>query len=237
MKRLSLNGIAIDFPTPHELAERIGVMLRGTRVYHIATINPEFIVEASRNPAFRSILATVDLATADGAGIILAAKLRGIPVRLSDRITGVTLTQLLLREAELRQYPVAVLLKSNSLVTDKRLASYLTEAYPSLIFAIHREPYDIAQIASRHPRILFSALGSPSQEFWIRDRAKEIPGVNIALGVGGTFDLLSGTIQHAPPLLRSRGLEWLWRLFKEPHRLPRILRATIVFPVHMMIRK
>lgn len=237
MKRFTLNGISIELLSTTELDQRIRMMLRGTRVHHIVTVNPEFIVTARHDRAFRNLLATADLATADGTGIILAARMRGIRATLSERITGVDLTVKLLTLANNDRLRVMIALKQNSLVTEDRLRALLKDRFPHALVTIIREPYDLPLIHEAQPHILFSALGSPAQEFWIREHAKHIPSLRIALGIGGTFDLLSGTIQRAPRGMQKMGLEWLWRLALEPKRLPRILRATIVFLTNVLLKR
>jgi N-acetylglucosaminyldiphosphoundecaprenol N-acetyl-beta-D-mannosaminyltransferase len=86
-------------------------------------------------------------------------------------------------------------------------------------------------IRSAAPTIVLVGLGAPKQERWIERHADAFPSVRIMIGVGGAFDMWAGSKRRAPRAFRALGLEWLWRLALEPRRLPRILRATVVFPV------
>jgi|SRR6185295_1324304 len=86
-----------------------------------------------------------------------------------------------------------------------------------------------ALINSSQAEVLFVGLGSPKQEFWIAENLKQCPNIRFAMGVGGAFDFLSGVQKRAPSWLRSIGLEWLYRLIKEPHRFSRIWNATVKF--------
>ena len=79
------------------------------------------------------------------------------------------------------------------------------------------------------PDILFVAFGMGKQEKWIYENLAKMPSVRIAMGVGGAFDYISGNVSRAPRLLRKFGLEWVYRLFKEPRRIGRIFNATIKF--------
>lgn len=88
------------------------------------------------------------------------------------------------------------------------------------------DPETFRRIQSVMPDILFVAYGSPKQEFWIRRNLSSLPFVRAAIGVGGAFDFYAGKIRRAPSFLRKVGLEWLWRLFRQPFRLPRIWNAT-----------
>jgi N-acetylglucosaminyldiphosphoundecaprenol N-acetyl-beta-D-mannosaminyltransferase len=81
------------------------------------------------------------------------------------------------------------------------------------------------------PEVLLVAFGHPKQETWIRQALHEFPSVRVAVGVGGTLDVWGGSLRRAPMLMRRLGLEWMWRLWQEPHRLGRIWRAVVVFPL------
>lgn len=92
-------------------------------------------------------------------------------------------------------------------------------------------PEENAKILERinlaHPDILFVALGAPKQEKWIRRNLEKMPSVRVAMGVGGSFDVICGKIRRAPRFWQSHGLEWLWRLLMQPRRLGRICNATL----------
>ena len=84
------------------------------------------------------------------------------------------------------------------------------------------------------PDILFVAFGHGKQEKWINEYLRDLPSVKIAMGVGGAFDYLSGQTSRAPLWMRKIGLEWLYRLIREPKRLKRIWRAVIIFPIYFV---
>lgn len=92
----------------------------------------------------------------------------------------------------------------------------------------------LAKIKQSRPDILFVAFGCPKQEKFIIRYLSKLKSVRIAIGVGGAFDILSGKIQRAPKLFRFFGLEWLWRLVKEPKRIKRIYTATVKFPLNFL---
>ncbi|MCK4919117.1 MAG: WecB/TagA/CpsF family glycosyltransferase [Candidatus Pacebacteria bacterium] len=87
----------------------------------------------------------------------------------------------------------------------------------------------IQRIDEANPDVLFVALGAPKQEIWIHENLKKLPSVKLAIGIGGSFDFISGKIKRAPIVFQKTGLEWLWRLFLEPKRIKRIYNATIKF--------
>lgn len=84
----------------------------------------------------------------------------------------------------------------------------------------------IARINVKSPDIIFVALGAPRQEKWIAENVPELPSVRVAMGVGGSLDVIAGKIRRAPKILQVHGLEWLWRLLQEPKRIKRIYNAT-----------
>ena len=95
----------------------------------------------------------------------------------------------------------------------------------------------IGRINDAAPRILLVALGQGKQEKWIFAHLDKLPSVKLAVGVGGSFDYISGLTPRAPKFLRRAGLEWLYRLIREPKRWPRILNAIIVFPLLILKEK
>jgi len=87
------------------------------------------------------------------------------------------------------------------------------------------------------PDCIFVALGAPRQEEWIRDNISKYPTVKIAMGVGGSFDFISGRVRRAPIIFRNIGIEWLWRLAVQPWRARRIFNAVIFFPLTVLREK
>ncbi|MBU1992726.1 WecB/TagA/CpsF family glycosyltransferase, partial [Patescibacteria group bacterium] len=85
-------------------------------------------------------------------------------------------------------------------------------------------------IVNSGTEVLFVAYGAPAQEMWISRNLKFLKTVRLAVGVGGAFDFLSGKVKRAPGWMRKIGLEWLYRLIKEPRRIRRIINAVIKFP-------
>ena len=88
---------------------------------------------------------------------------------------------------------------------------------------------DLAKINKARPDYLFVGLGAPKQEKWIYHNLPKMPSVKLAMGVGGAFDYISGRVKRAPRFMRSLGLEWLYRLIRQPWRFPRIVTAVLKF--------
>lgn len=232
---MEILGIHVDNLTMSEALQKIQGFLEDRRQHYIVTINPEFIVRAQKDDDFRKILNQANLAIPDGTGIIWASRWLGEP--LKERVAGTDLVERIMnRESGIRDR--IFLLGGRGGVAEKIAGQWLKIAG----FAEDTENAELfARIRQCQPNILLVALGAPKQEKWIADNLAKVPSVKLAIGVGGAFDFLSQKIKRAPVFMQKIGLEWLWRFMKEPKRLPRIFRATIIFPLlvlrHSYIRK
>lgn len=245
-KRLTVAGVPVDPLTFDQAATRAVELLSDGCQHLVVTPNPEMAVLADRDPSFRKILESSDLALADGFGLRLAARLEG--ERIPETITGVVFTLILASIAE--QENCSVYLLGGGKGIAERAAKGLKDNYPKLkiagaehggkirwIAGAWQEERDlVSRIASAKPDILLVALGHGKQERWIRHHLERLPGVKIAIGVGGTFDFLAGEVWRAPHMVRALHLEWLWRLIIQPWRAPRIFEATFVF-LWMVLKK
>nr|WP_245527918.1 WecB/TagA/CpsF family glycosyltransferase [Ammonifex degensii] len=215
----------MDPVTLEEAVERITSLLRAGGSHQILTLNPEYLFRAQKERDLLEIAWRASLVTADGVGILWAARRLGFP--LPERVTGIDLMVALCRRAAAEGLSV-YLLGSRPGVAEEA-AQRLLQRFPSLkvagtqhgYFTPAEEPEVLEQVRQARPQFLFVGLGSPRQERWI-DRHKEELGVPILMGVGGSFDVLSGRVRRAPPLFQRVGLEWLWRLINEPRRLGRM---------------
>lgn len=203
---------------------------RPARLHQVCTVNPEFVMEARRNPEFRGLLNSADLATPDGAGIIAAARLLGTPVK--GRATGVAIVERLAQLSAEKGHRLFMLGAAPGVAEEA--AQVLSRRYAAVriagTYAGSPEQRDLPDILDRlaaaQPDILLVAYGAPRQDLWIRANRDALPSsVRVAMGVGGVFDYLSGRVPLAPPLLRRIGLEWLYRLARQPWRWRRILRV------------
>jgi N-acetylglucosaminyldiphosphoundecaprenol N-acetyl-beta-D-mannosaminyltransferase len=200
------------------------------RLHHVVTVNPEFIMEARHNRPFRDLLNTADLATPDGVGIVLAARMLGDRVR--GRATGVAIVGGLAELSQRRGYTLFLLGAAPGVAEEA--AQALRRLYPQVrvvgTYAGSPQEADLPDILARlhraQPDVLLVAYGAPRQDLWIQRHHEALPGsVKLAMGVGGVFDYLSGRVPLAPTLMRRIGLEWLYRLIKQPWRWRRILRV------------
>lgn len=194
---------------------------------HLVTLNPEYVMLARRDGEFREVLRQADLATADGIGIVLAArwlypgKARAHPLR---RITGVDLVEKLAGTGEARLF-----LLGGAPGIASRAAVRLTSQNPGFMPAglwaggspeVRDDPESLARIRESGAGVVLVAYGAPGQIHWIARNQDALAslGVRLAIGVGGAFDYLAGAIPRAPGWMRRAGLEWLYRLVRQPWR-------------------
>lgn len=204
----------------------------GPALYTVA-INPEKIMRARREPGLRPVLEQAGLRIPDGVGVVVASRLRG--GRVSGRVTGIDLTMALAAEAARRAWPV-YLLGAAPGVAEAAAAVY-RQRFPGFVVAGVADGYfrgrdaDVAAAVRKSgARILLLALGSPAQEYWLHAHLAQT-GCRVGVGVGGTFDVLAGRTERAPRFMQRLGLEWLYRLVREPSRY----RRMAVLPVFLLL--
>ncbi len=213
--------------------------------YKIFTPNPEMIVKAQKDEYFKQVLNSSDLNLCDGMGVRIFTGVKRVP--------GVDFMIELCQLAVEQGKRIYLLGSGNDEVVYKVFLKLLKK-FPSLKIsgydkgpeineslstgqrsftppACGRQVQDdsIEKINKAQPDILFVAFGMGKQEKWIYENLTSMPSVKIAMGVGGSFDFISGKAKRAPLFLRQLGLEWLYRLVQEPRRFGRIFNATVKF--------
>jgi N-acetylglucosaminyldiphosphoundecaprenol N-acetyl-beta-D-mannosaminyltransferase len=198
-------------------------------------------MEAQNNEEFREVLNST-LSVPDSTGVRWAAKyLYGENI---VKIPGVDLAYDICKLSAAREYRIFLLGGESGIAGKAKLN--LVKKYKSLHvvgtldgISINPDKEDsetIAQINRSKCNIIFVSLGAPKQELWIARNMDKLRA-NVFIGLGGTLDFISGKIPRAPSLFRKLNLEWLYRVFVEPRRLRRILRAVFVFPVKVILSK
>lgn len=233
MERVSILGVPIDPVTQDEAMLRISQMLSEGGKHHITTPNNEMLVAACSNTTFRAVLQASDLNIPDSTGLLWAARVTGQSI--PERVTGVDTVARLLRSLSSEhpvfflggRYGVAQRAAENVKSRNQEIKITCFEGSPS-----EEEAADIiARINESGAHLLLVAYGAPKQDMWINQHLMQLTSVRVAMGVGGTFDFLSGHITRAPKWMRKTGLEWAWRLLLQPTRIGRIFTALVRFPI------
>ena len=244
-------GVKVNKITGKKVLDKIKDFLLSDGQNYIVTLNPEMVVEAQDDNYFKKIISNASLVIPDGIGILLAYKFVNND-NLPERISGVDLIYKICEADFIRDKKIYLLGAEKGIAN--KAARVLSEKYNYLNIVGAEEgmrskipnsklqipnsddtKYNkinnnlIQKINNTKPNIIFVAFGVPKQEKWIYENLKKMPSVKLAIGVGGSFDFISGKTKRAPLILQKFGLEWLWRLILEPRRIKRIYNATVKF--------
>jgi len=191
----------------------------------IIAINPEKILKAKENDEIKKILNKADYQIPDGIGVIYASKLK--KGKIKSRITGIDLMDKICLLANNEKYKIFLYGAEEEVV--KKAKKCLEQKYSNIKIVGYLNGYVndldkiIKTINKSKADILFVALGSPKQERWIIQNKEKIDAY-VLQGVGGSFDVISGNIKRAPIWMQKYGLEWLYRILKEPKRILRQIK-------------
>lgn len=226
-------GFRVDLIGFEGALERAVEAAQNCKNLHIVTINPEMIMLARKNSEFARILNEAELVIPDGIGIKLALKFKGIE---AEQIRGVDFSHKLIEFAAQKGLKVALLGAKEEVLSKAR--QKLTDEFNNLNIVYTRNGYFenddeiINEIAGAAPQVILVALGAPRQENIISKLkvrlAQDDKGAAM-IGVGGTFDVFSGTVEQAPAIWQKLGLEWLYRTIKQPERFRRIFPTLPLF--------
>ena len=230
MNQARVLGVRVDCLDMQASLDRIEQFVDAGGHHLVATVNPEFVMRARADPDFARVLESADLCLADGSGVVWAARRQGCAMR--EPVTGVDLIPPLAALCARRGFRIFLLGAEPGVAND--LASRLRVEHPELEVEAHAGTPDpsadaatLALIRAHKPQVLLVAYGHPKQELWI-DRMRESLGLAVAMGVGGSFDYLTGRIPRAPTWMRRARLEWLFRLVRQPSRV----RRMAVLPIY-----
>lgn len=209
-----------------------------SQLFHVITVNPEITMACQKDSLLRSIVNEAGLITADGIGIVMVSRLRGC--KLPERVTGYDTLLKLLDSGNQKKWSFYFL--GADPITNEKVCEVIGEKYPDLLllgrhhgfFNQHEEGQLVEEIASLKPDILVVALGAPYAERWIHKHKTKL-NAKIAIGVGGSLDVISGKVKATPEIWKRLNLEWLFRLIQQPSRwkrqliLPRFFIRALLF--------
>jgi N-acetylglucosaminyldiphosphoundecaprenol N-acetyl-beta-D-mannosaminyltransferase len=223
-------GVRVDCVDMPSALKRIESLVEAGGHHLVATVNPEFVMRAHSDREFARALESADLCLPDGSGVVWAARRQGC--EMQGPVTGTDLIPPLADLCARREWRLFLLGAGPRVAAD--LAARLKAQHPALEVAHHEgsaEPSaddeTVRAVAEHRPHVLLVAFGAPKQELWIERAGRRIE-VPVAIGVGGAFDYLTGRIPRAPGWMRRAGMEWLFRLVRQPWRL----RRMAVLPIY-----
>lgn len=230
-------GVRFDDLTQQEAAQQGRQLLEEDKFHYVVTPNPEFLLAAEKDPEFRRVLNAADLVLPDGIGVVYSAKILGTP--LKERVPGIEFAEAML--SALNEMGGRLYLLGAKPGVAEAAAERLQAQYPGLKIAGTHDGYFkedapvVEAIRESGADCVFVCLGAPKQELWM---AKNGPatGAHVLCGLGGSLDVFAGTVERAPKFWSDHGLEWFYRLCKEPKRIGRMMKLPL-FLVHVRQEK
>ncbi len=282
--RMNILGVRVDNLEKKEILEKISHFLNEEKFRQIATVNPEFILQAQKDEKFKNILNDCDLNVADGMGIEIA--FWWLRSKLKNRLAGIDLMQEILKIANERKLKVFLAAKKGGLSGWEETRETILKDYPNIEIdggninchswlgrestqAINKSVDSRFRGNDITTDIVFCNFGAPFQEKFLNSLKYGLPlhlcqeniniaanssknddfnsdislqnqrcwgKIKLAVGVGGSFDYLTGKLKRAPKWMQFFGVEWLWRLILQPKRIGRIFNAVIIFPIKVLIK-
>lgn len=226
--RIDVLGVGFDNVNMEQAVERAAGMIEEGAFHYAVTPNAEFVQRAEKDEQFRAALNGADLVLTDGIGVVYAAKILGTP--LQERVPGCDFAAALcgwMAENEKKLF----LLGAKPGVAEQA-AQNLMQAHPGLKVCGTHDGYftedapvvDAIRLAGAD--VVFVCLGAPKQENWMIQHGPET-GASFLIGLGGSLDVFAGTVKRAPEIWQKLGLEWLYRLLKQPSRIGRMAKLPL----------
>lgn len=223
VQSLQILGVKVHRLSMHEALTRLEALLEENKFHQVVTLGVEMIMHAQHDAEYRELVNQADLVVPDSVGVVWASRRSGYP--LAERVPGVELIPLLSTLPSGRK-PRTFLLGAAPGVAEAAAASLTQRFGLQIAGTMHGYFKDdqeaIGAVKASGADILLAALGFPRQEKWMQRHGSEL-GVRVGIGVGGSFDVFAGKVQRAPGWMCSLGLEWFYRLLRQPSRFTRML--------------
>jgi N-acetylglucosaminyldiphosphoundecaprenol N-acetyl-beta-D-mannosaminyltransferase len=240
MKRILICNIPVDVLTKAETVKLIDDAISENRSIHHVVINSAKVVNAQKDTALKQSIINCDIINADGQGIVWASKFLNRP--LPERVTGIDLMEEIIVLAAEKKYKIFFLGAREEIVSkvveiySKKFGDQIIAGYRNGYFSENEEENIARHISDSNANILFVAMNSPKKEVFL-NKYKHLFKGSFIMGVGGSFDVVSGHVKRAPKWMQNFGLEWFFRTLQEPRRMwKRYLFGNSTF-VYMVMKE
>lgn len=235
--RINVLGVGFDNLTMAEAVERGMELLHSDGAHYVVTPNPEIVEVCREDPEAKRVVNGADLVLPDGIGIIKGAAMLGTP--LKEKTPGIEFAEKIVEN--MAKEGLSLYLLGAKPGVAELAAKNLAQKYPGLKIAGTHDGYFkdddpvVEAIRQSGAHAVFVCLGAPKQEFWMAKNGVAT-GAHLLCGLGGSLDVFAGTVERAPKFFCDHGLEWFYRLCKEPRRIGRMMKLPL-FLVHVMKEK
>ncbi len=235
--RIDVLGVGFDNVTMDEAVERGMELLRAPGAHYVVTPNPEIVEVCREDPQAMAAVNGADLVLPDGIGVIKGAAMLGTP--LKEKTPGIEFAARLMERMAAEERSLYLLGAKPGVAEEA--ARRLAQQYPGLKIAGARDGYFredapvIQAISASGADVVFVCLGAPKQEKWMAQHGGAT-GAHLLCGLGGSLDVFAGVVERAPRFWSDHGLEWLYRLCKEPRRIGRMMKLPL-FLAHVRQEK
>lgn len=235
--RIDVLGVGFDNVTMDEAVARAMALIREGGAHYVVTPNPEIVEVCRENPAAKAAVNGADLVLPDGIGVIKGAAMLGTP--LKEKTPGIEFAGHLMER--MAEEGLSLFLLGAKPGVAEAAAKNLAERYPGLVVAGTHDGYFqedapvVDSIRQSGADVVFVCLGAPKQELWMRKNGPAT-GAHLLCGLGGSLDVFAGVVERAPKFWSDHGLEWFYRLCKEPRRIGRMMKLPL-FLVHVKQEK
>lgn len=221
-KRIKFFSVNLDLYSMQETLGEISYYIKNrTPIQHVV-VNVSKLVYAQKDEQLRNIINACPIINVDGAGVILGAKMLGI--NIPHRVTGIDLMEELIKYSSENGYRVYFFGATEEV--NRAVVEHYVEKYPNLQIAGRRNGYYteqdekgiVEEMKNSNADILFVAMGSPKKEIFLGKYSKDL-NIPFTMGVGGSFDVVTGKVKRAPIWVQNMNSEWLYRLIQEPRRM------------------
>ena len=228
LKKINVLGVPVAKVTMEQAVDIVNDYIHSESFHCVYTPNPEIVMLAKENPKYMEVLRKADLVVPDGIGVVIASKIQKGD-KLPERVPGYDLVQNTMKRAVKEGYKYYFFGSKPGIA--EQAAEKMRQTYQGIqIVGTHDgyfKPEDIPSIIQdineSGANIVLVALGAPKQEMWIEEYRNQLPNVRVAIGVGGSLDGMAGVVKRAPMIYQKLGLEWFYRLLKQPSRFVRML--------------